>query len=225
MPLEVYQLKIAFSPDSSLKTMAFLQLGKIRNYLVSATNGQYFLTEGPLTTATHPNITDTIFYQTVNAETIVALEEPLVTAAFDDSPKDTTNTYLPKSTQPKKEEPVISPAQQQALERLTYKPIMGEESGPDCFMTLLSEDLNQIKTKMLEEASSQQRLNFALTFLNNKCLTIEQLKRLMRSIEGDELKLDFYSRVRKQLVDPENKSDLAVLLDTEASLQTFIKMP
>ncbi len=224
MPLEVYQLKVAFDGGHTLQTMAFLQLGKIRNFLVSEVQGQHFLTEGPISREVHPVITDTVFYQIVNAEKIKELEEPLAQSSFDDAPADTT-VYLPKKEEKVKEEPVISPAQQQALERLTYKPIMGETSGPDCFLTLLNEDLDQIKVRLLDEPSPAQKLNFATTVLNNKCLTIDQLKVLMRTVEGDDFKLDLYSRVRKQLVDPENRSDLAILLETEEAHKAFVQMP
>lgn len=65
----------------------------------------------------------------------------------------------------------------------------------------------------------RDRYNLAYKNLGSWCITIGQLKEIMRLLDGDELKIEFYKDTYKNVIDLARRSDLFDLFFFESSVE------
>ena len=95
----------------------------------------------------------------------------------------------------------------------------------DCENTISDDELNKLKRKMFTHSSDNDMIQYAVKYLNKKCITTEQVKELGRLFSSDNGRYDLYdalyahtydygnyASLASQIIDPYYKKRFAALL-------------
>lgn len=234
LPYEVYGVELELANQAAaIKHVVFLRIGKTTNYVLSPGTSQFKLIEGQgeekpynkqslvlnykALTDTTPAITEAV------AEQFADFAAPPIN--FDDDPENNQGSSI---TPAQKDQLIPSRADQSALRidaDSMFKSMKEnidreflENNDLPCTGAVSSENIRNLKVAMKELKSLRERYNIAQKGIANLCLTVGQLKELMRLLDGDDLKIEFYREIYKNLIDFARRSDLFELFFFETSI-------
>ncbi|MES2628761.1 MAG: DUF4476 domain-containing protein [Bacteroidota bacterium] len=235
LPYEVYGVEIQFVTDPKpVKKVVFLRIGKTTNYVLLPSAGNPRLSEGQgaekpynakALSVNFREIPDTTIIQgELQAEQFADFAAPAIN--FDDEPE---------------EAPVATPAKQAKIEpvkpdqgklkldadsmfKSMRKTIEASKEATPCQGSVSAETVKNLKVSMKEKNSLRERYNLALRQVGSQCITVGQLKDLMRLLDGDELKVEFYKEVYLNISDYARRTDLFELFYFETSIDEIQKL-
>lgn len=219
IPFEVYGAELRFPGSGEVvRKLLFLRTGSIKSYLLTKTPGSFELAEGPYTDSIG------LYSRSITAIAFRDGQKPI-----DDGEAFETGDFTlhaPGTNFDDSEEMEESARVERVInaDSLYRAAMPGETPVPEivpttCITSIRTEDIRLIRKKMAETAILRNRLLLATTNLSNKCLTVNQLKELMRGLEGDELKIELYRQVFPNVLDPEQKHTLYDLFYFESSIE------
>ncbi len=231
LPFEAYGVELQLVTDPvPVKKVVFLRVGKTTNYVLSPGIGNFRLTEGQGAEKPYNNktlivnykfSTDTVNFTEAIAEQFSDFAAPPIN--FDDE-GDT-----PEKATPAQKQLTATVKPDQAKLKFdadsmfrTLKENMDKEyqaaNDRPCIGSVTSETIKNLKLTMKDQKNLRDRYNTATKGIGDQCVTVGQLKDLMRLMDGDELKIEFYKRIYKNVSDLARRSDLFELFYFEASI-------
>lgn len=79
----------------------------------------------------------------------------------------------------------------------------------DCSKMITDEDFNKLKRKMFVQKNTNEMIQYAVRFLNNKCITTDQVKTLGYLFSSDDGRYNLYDALYNYVYDYGNYSQLA----------------
>lgn len=229
MPFEVYGVEIQVPGETQkLRKVAFLRIGKTTNYVFSAASswrlsegqGQEKPYGGKILTINYKSLSDTnITITEEDAEKLADLAAPQIN--FDDEPELGQSNPTPAQ---QLKEPVksVDPGKLRFNADSMFKGLktkLDEENAEaPCQFPMSAESVREVKNLMKEYKNLRERYNLALKGIGSACITVAQLKELMRLLDGDDLKVEFYREIFHQISDFARRSDLFELFFFESSI-------
>ena len=232
LPFEVYGVDIELA-GTNLHTrgIAFLRIGQVSNYILTKVGDELKLVDGQGNEKPYNQqnvainfklqVDSVVPNEITKAEEYAELAAPAIN--FDDEPGE----FGLENTTPAQEE--LKPQAKVDPEKLRFdadsmfrsiKEHMNKQySDQPCNGSLAADTLKLLKNKMRETPTLRDRYNQAYRGVGNLCVTVGQVKELMRLLDGDELKVEFYKDVHKNIIDIARRSDLFELLFFESSIE------
>ena len=234
LPFEVYGIDVELATGGiSTRNVVFLRLGKNVNYVLSKNGENLKLREGMGDEKPYNSQNLGINYKAVADPSLVGetvVEEYASLAAppinFDDEPEE-EHTDVPAKDPPQpKPDPEKLKFDADSMFRSIKERMNRQYQAKDqpCNGSLGNETFKTLKNNMREMKSLRDRYNLAFKEVEKTCITVGQLKDLMRLLDGDELKLEFYKDVYRNLIDSARRSDLFELFFFESSIEEIQKL-
>ncbi len=230
LPYEAYGIELELiSNTEDVKKVVFLRIGKTTNYVLSPAGGALKLTEGQGKEKPFNKVPLVVNYKLVvdsSAEITEAVAEKFADFAappinFDDEPEEAVTNVTPaKQAQvlPVKTDKVVLKKDADNMFKTMRENMDREAADLPCTGAVTSESVKILRATMREQKSLRDRYNTALKGIANQCITTGQLKDLMRLLDGDELKIEFYRETYTSISDIARRSDLFDLFFFENSI-------
>ncbi len=233
LPYEVYGVELEVVNDNKkVKKVVFLRIGQITRYVFTKQNEQFTLLESTGDIQAYNKQVLQLKYKNqelknkdvlTDQESARFADYAAPTVNFDDVGESDHVPHTPAAS----EQLTLELNNQQQLRfdaDSMFKKLKAEIALQDqlsnrpCEINLSNDDLKDLKSKIKDLYPLRERYLKALQILGNKCLTVSQLKDILKSLDGDELKIECYKSVYKQLSDFARRSDLFELFYFESSI-------
>ncbi len=130
-----------------------------------------------------------------------------VSTALNQSPQ-TIDTTIQTSANPFYKPENVNTTAATSLQETTVKPAISNAVRQDCSSMISDNDMDKIKRKMFVQNNDNGMVQTALRYVNNKCITTDQVKTLGNLFSSDDGRYNLYDVLYKHVYDYGNYTTL-----------------
>ncbi|HEX4887562.1 MAG TPA: DUF4476 domain-containing protein [Luteibaculaceae bacterium] len=228
LPFEVYGIELESADKTKkTKTLVFLRLGSTSTFTLSYVGDQIRISEAQGTESPYNGKVLTLAFKESEIEeqadikTIDFSAYTNKSVDFEDIEDRSsegltkTDSVLPSTP------PDLSKMRFDAdsMFRAIRERQLAEQKSEPCTLAMEEQAFRALKQNMRSKPSISDRLDLAVSSTADQCLSVEQIKDLLKLLDGDDPKIEFYRAIYTRITDFERRSTLFELFYFEASIK------